>query len=82
MKDNGMLESPNGKKLGVVGLGGLGHLAVKFGKAFGLHVTVISTSASKEAEAKNRLGVDDFILSTDPQQMQVYHICPTLTAVN
>ncbi|GAB4828371.1 Probable cinnamyl alcohol dehydrogenase 6, variant 2 [Ancistrocladus abbreviatus] len=69
MKDNKMLESP-GKKLGVVGLGGLGHVAVKFGKAFGLHVTVISTSASKEMEAKQRLGADDFILSTDPKQMQ------------
>ena len=70
MKDNGMLDNPAGKKLGVVGLGGLGHLAVKFGKAFGLHVTVISTSPSKEAEAKQRLGADDFILSTDPQQLQ------------
>ncbi|KAL9271871.1 putative cinnamyl alcohol dehydrogenase 6 [Drosera capensis] len=69
MKDNKMLESP-GKKLGVVGLGGLGHVAVKFGKAFKLHVTVISTSASKEVEAKQRLGIDDFILSTDPKQMQ------------
>lgn len=70
MKDNGMLNNANGKKLGVVGLGGLGHLAVKFGKAFGLHVTVISTSSSKEAEARDRLGADDFILSTDSQQMQ------------
>ncbi|GMH04636.1 hypothetical protein Nepgr_006476 [Nepenthes gracilis] len=69
MKDNKMLESP-GKRLGIVGLGGLGHVAVKFGKAFGLHVTIISTSASKEAEARQRLGVDDFILSTDPNQMQ------------
>jgi cinnamyl-alcohol dehydrogenase len=36
----------------IVGLGGLGHMAVKFGKAFGHRVTVISTSPSKEAEAK------------------------------
>ncbi|KAF6170875.1 hypothetical protein GIB67_015827 [Kingdonia uniflora] len=70
MKDNKMLESP-GKKLGVVGLGGLGHVAEKFGKAFGLHVTVISTSPSKEAEAKKCLGADVFIVSTDRKQMKV-----------
>ncbi|KAF9618486.1 hypothetical protein IFM89_001887 [Coptis chinensis] len=69
MKDNNMLNSP-GKKLGVVGLGGLGHVAVKFGKAFGLHVTVISTSPSKEKEAKERLGADGFIVSSDLQQMK------------
>nr|ATY69426.1 Cinnamyl Alcohol Dehydrogenase 4 [Asarum sieboldii] len=59
-----------GKKLGVVGLGGLGHVAVKFGKALGLHVTVISTSRSKEEEATNRLGADQFLLSSDPSQMK------------
>ncbi|PIA27792.1 hypothetical protein AQUCO_07500009v1 [Aquilegia coerulea] len=69
MKDSNMLNSP-GKKLGVVGLGGLGHVAVKFGKAFGLHVTVISTSPSKESEAKSRLGADGFIVSTNSKQMQ------------
>ncbi|XP_050214772.1 probable cinnamyl alcohol dehydrogenase 6 [Mercurialis annua] len=68
MKDHNLLDSP-GKKIGVVGLGGLGHVAVKFGKAFGHHVTVISTSPSKEKEAKERLGADDFIISTDPKQM-------------
>lgn len=68
MKQHNMLQP--GKKLGVVGLGGLGHIAVKFGKAFGLHVTVISTSPSKETEAKMRLGADDFLVSTDPKQMQ------------
>ena len=60
-----------GKSLGVVGLGGLGHMAVKFGKAFGLNVTVFSTSESKKDEAINILGVDKFVLSSDPQQMQV-----------
>lgn len=70
MKDTKMLESP-GKKLGIIGLGGLGHVAVKFAKAFGLHVTIISTSPSKEKEAKERLGADHFIVSTDPKQMQV-----------
>lgn len=70
LKDNNLLDSSPGKRIGVVGLGGLGHIAVKFGKAFGHHVTVISTSPSKEKEAKNRLGADDFILSTDADQMQ------------
>ncbi|OAY79730.1 putative cinnamyl alcohol dehydrogenase 6 [Ananas comosus] len=68
MKQHNMLEF--GKRLGVVGLGGLGHIAVKFGKAFGLHVTVISTSPSKEKEAKERLGADNFIVSTDPEAMR------------
>lgn len=70
LKENKMLEAP-GKKLGVVGLGGVGHVAVKLGKAFGLHVTVISTSPSKEKEAKARLGADDFIVSTNAKQMEV-----------
>nr|XP_027075677.1 probable mannitol dehydrogenase [Coffea arabica] len=59
-----------GSHLGVVGLGGLGHVAVKFAKAWGLTVTVISTSARKEEEAINHLGADKFLVSTDPQQMQ------------
>ncbi|CAJ2647322.1 unnamed protein product [Trifolium pratense] len=56
--------------IGVVGLGGLGHMAVKFAKAFGAHVTVISTSPNKEAEALDHLGADSFIISRDPNQMQ------------
>ncbi|KAL8524174.1 hypothetical protein ACS0TY_013950 [Phlomoides rotata] len=70
MKDNKLLES-GAKRVGIVGLGGLGHVAVKFAKEFGHHVTIISTSPSKEKEAKERLGAHDFILSTDPQQMQL-----------
>ncbi|KAJ4845637.1 putative cinnamyl alcohol dehydrogenase 6 [Turnera subulata] len=69
MKDSNLVDSP-GKRIGIVGLGGLGHVAVKFGKAFGHHVTVISTTPSKEKEAKDRLGADDFIVSTNPQQMK------------
>nr|XP_043617539.1 probable cinnamyl alcohol dehydrogenase 6 [Erigeron canadensis] len=64
------LHESTGKRIGIVGLGGLGHVAIKFGKAFGHHVTVISTSPSKEKEARQRLGADDFIVSTDPKQMQ------------
>ncbi|KAG8049662.1 hypothetical protein GUJ93_ZPchr0009g1760 [Zizania palustris] len=62
------LNSP-GKHLGVVGLGGLGHVAVKFGKAFGMRVTVISTSPGKRQEALEHLGADDFLVSRDPEQM-------------
>lgn len=60
-----------GKHLGVVGLGGLGHVAVKFGKAFGMKVTVISTSASKRQEAIENLGADEFLISRDENQMKV-----------
>ncbi|KAK3433814.1 hypothetical protein EUGRSUZ_D01090 [Eucalyptus grandis] len=49
--------------LGVVGLGGLGHMAVKFAKAMGLKVTVISTSPNKKKEAMDRLGADAFLLA-------------------
>uniref|UniRef100_A0A0C9QR47 TSA: Wollemia nobilis Ref_Wollemi_Transcript_13217_1318 transcribed RNA sequence n=1 Tax=Wollemia nobilis TaxID=56998 RepID=A0A0C9QR47_9CONI len=59
-----------GKSLGVIGLGGLGHMAVKFGKAFGLNVTIFSTSASKKDEALNLLGADKFIVSSDKEQME------------
>ncbi|KVI07303.1 hypothetical protein Ccrd_014274 [Cynara cardunculus var. scolymus] len=58
------------RRVGIVGLGGLGHVAIKFAKAFGHRVTVISTSPSKEVEARKLLGADDFIISTDPKQMQ------------
>ena len=60
-----------GKSIGVIGLGGLGHMAVKFGKAFGLKVRVISTSISKKEEALSLLGADHFVVSSDPEQMKV-----------
>lgn len=63
-----------GKSLGVIGLGGLGHMAVKFGKAFGLKVTVFSTSESKKEEALNLLRADNFVISSDKQQMMVRSI--------
>jgi uncharacterized zinc-type alcohol dehydrogenase-like protein len=56
-----------GHRLAVLGLGGLGHMAVKFGAAFGAEVTVLSTSASKEVEAK-KLGAHKFVLTSDPAQ--------------
>uniref|UniRef100_M1BA03 10-hydroxygeraniol oxidoreductase n=1 Tax=Solanum tuberosum TaxID=4113 RepID=M1BA03_SOLTU len=63
------LDKP-GMHIGVVGLGGLGHMAVKFAKAFGTKVTVISTSANKKQEAIERLGADSFLISRDPEQMK------------
>lgn len=69
MKYYGMTEE-SGKHLGVSGLGGLGHIAVKIGKAFGLKVTVISRSSEKEKEAIDRLGADSFLVTTDSQKMK------------
>jgi uncharacterized zinc-type alcohol dehydrogenase-like protein len=58
-----------GKKVGVVGLGGLGHMAAKFGRAFGAHVAVFTTSPNKKDDAL-RLGADEVILSRDANEMQ------------
>src|SRR5438093_3457756 len=57
-----------GKKVGVVGLGGLGHMAVKFAHAFGAHVVVFTTSPNKKEDAL-RLGADEVVLSHDADQM-------------
>jgi alcohol dehydrogenase (NADP+) len=58
-----------GHKLAVLGLGGLGHMAVKFGVAFGAEVTVLSTSPKKEEDAK-KLGAHDFVVTTDKAQVK------------
>ncbi len=58
-----------GSKLGVVGLGGLGHMAVKFGASFGAEVTMLSTSPDKEADAR-RLGAHKFALTRDAAEMK------------
>lgn len=60
-----------GTKTAVIGLGGLGHMAVKFAASLGAEVTVISTSPSKEADAK-KLGAHQFIVSTDREAMKKY----------
>jgi len=57
-----------GKKVGVVGLGGLGHMAVKFARAFGAHVVVFTTSPSKKADAI-RLGADEVVISRNADEM-------------
>ncbi|ONI02582.1 hypothetical protein PRUPE_6G208300 [Prunus persica] len=59
-----------GKHIGIVGLGGLGHVGVKFAKAFGAKVTVLSTSPSKKDEALKQFGADSFLVSRDQDQMQ------------
>ncbi len=61
-----------GMKVAVVGLGGLGHMGVKFAVSFGAEVTVISTSSSKEADAK-KLGATHFLVSTDKEAMSKYN---------
>lgn len=58
----------NGHRIGVLGLGGLGHMAVKLAVSMGAEVTMLSTSPAKEADAK-KLGAHHFVLTTDPDQM-------------
>ena len=58
-----------GQKVGVVGLGGLGHMAVKFAHALGAHVVLFTTSPNKTDDAK-RLGADEVILSKDAAEME------------
>jgi uncharacterized zinc-type alcohol dehydrogenase-like protein len=58
-----------GKKVGVVGLGGLGHMGVKFAHALGAHVVVFTTSPSKKEDAL-RLGADEVVVSRNPDEMQ------------
>lgn len=60
-----------GKKVGILGIGGLGHLAIKIAKAMGAHVVVFTTSPSKVEDAK-RLGADEAVLSGDREQMKKY----------
>ena len=58
-----------GHKVAVLGLGGLGHMAVKFAVAFGAEVTMLSTSPSKAEDAK-RLGAHKFVLTSDKEQVK------------
>lgn len=58
-----------GKKVGVIGIGGLGHMGIKLAKAMGAYVVVFTTSEGKIEDAK-RLGADEVIWSKDPDQMQ------------
>jgi len=58
-----------GKKVGIVGLGGLGHMGVKFARAFAAHVVVFTTSESKKEDAL-RLGAHEVVLSRNADEMQ------------
>jgi alcohol dehydrogenase (NADP+) len=58
-----------GQKVGIVGLGGLGHMGVKFAHALGAHVVLFTTSPGKTADAR-RLGADEVVVSKDADQMQ------------
>lgn len=60
-----------GQKVGVIGLGGLGHMGVKFAKAMGATVVMITTTPEKGADAK-RLGADEVLVSRDPAQMKAH----------
>jgi uncharacterized zinc-type alcohol dehydrogenase-like protein len=66
MRRRGVAE---GKKVGVVGLGGLGHMGVKFARAFGAHVVAFTTSPGKREDAL-RLGADEVVVSRDADEMQ------------
>ena len=59
----------HGKKVGIVGLGGLGHMALKFAHAFGAHTVQFTTSLRKKDDA-HRLGADEVVLSTDANAMK------------
>ena len=58
-----------GSQVGVIGLGGLGHMALKLAKTLGANVTLFTRSAGKEKDAR-RLGADNIVLSTDKGQME------------
>ena len=58
-----------GQKVGIVGLGGLGHMGVKFAKALGAHVVMVTTSPEKGKDAL-RLGADEVLVSRDPEAMK------------
>lgn len=58
-----------GHKVGIVGLGGLGHMGVKFAHALGAHVVLFTTSANKVGDAR-RLGADDVVISKNEAEMQ------------
>ena len=60
-----------GSKVGVVGLGGLGHMAVKLAHAMGAHVVLFTTSSNKVEDAK-RLGADEVVISKNPDEMKAH----------
>lgn len=59
----------SGQRVGIIGLGGLGHMGVQFARAFGCHTTVVTSSPAKIADAL-RLGARDVVVSSDPKSME------------
>ena len=57
-----------GKKVGVIGLGGLGHMGLKFSAALGAHTTIFSHSPNKESDAR-KMGADDFVVTSNPKDL-------------
>jgi len=60
-----------GDKVGIVGLGGLGHMGIKFARAFGAHVVLFTTTPAKAEDAK-RLGADEVVISSNAEEMQAH----------
>ncbi|MFV9068048.1 NAD(P)-dependent alcohol dehydrogenase [Serratia fonticola] len=60
-----------GQKVGIVGLGGLGHMGVKFARALGAHVVLFTTSPAKKEDAL-RVGAHEVVVSRNPEEMQVH----------
>ncbi|XP_073001245.1 cinnamyl alcohol dehydrogenase 2-like [Typha latifolia] len=67
LKHFGLMET--GLRGAILGLGGVGHMGVKIAKSMGHHVTIISSSNKKRAEAIDHLGADEYLLSSDETQM-------------
>ncbi|CAN6482434.1 unnamed protein product [Victoria cruziana] len=85
LKHFGLTQS--GLKCGILGLGGVGHMGVKIAKAFGHHVTVISSSDKKKKEAMEHLGADAYLVSSDQAKVQeaadsLDYIIDTIPAVH
>ena len=75
-----------GHKIAIIGLGGLGHMAVKFAVSFGADVTVLSTSPNKKEDAM-KLGAHNFVVTTDEEQLKTVSnkfdfILDTLSAIH
>jgi uncharacterized zinc-type alcohol dehydrogenase-like protein len=66
---NNWQASNGGKRVGIVGIGGLGQMGIRLAKAMGNTVVAISTSASKRAAALE-LGADEFVISKDPESLK------------
>ena len=74
------LEHWSGSKVAVVGLGGLGHMAIKLAKGLGAEVTLFSRTPGKTDDAK-QLGADHVVISTDDSQMDAVKVNLTLSSI-